>query len=194
MDISPASNMAIYSHEICRFRGTSLPQGNRRHVVGIHHGFPKTKELTTPREIPKTPKKAVQLIAKFPPKSQNHTKSTKKSATPFLCVCFGLHIVEKQIGNCWIQSASILLGDVGNVNAFCTTAIFWMFQTLTFFNCSCFLSRLASHQIQAHYIKLWGPQIFKSWYTKKTMKTKPYNTFLWGGDSIIHQKYTVKSC
>ena len=56
--VSPA--MAKKPSKNVRFRGTSLPQGLANaegYAVGIYHGFPKTKELTTPREIPEQQKK-----------------------------------------------------------------------------------------------------------------------------------------
>ena len=158
MYISPASNMAKTPSNLpvlgyfptarepapCCWDPPWVPQNK---------GWP-----TNQREIPKTPKKAVQLIAntEYPQKNNE----PPENQLPFLCVCFiGLHIISRKTDRELLNSASsILLGDVGNVNAFCTTAIIWMFQTLTFFNCSCFLSRLAAHQIQANYIKLWGPQ------------------------------------
>ena len=137
------------------------------------------------REIPEQQKSGGRWLQNFP-KNKIH----QQSATPFLCVCFGLHIYSGKTDRRTVEfSDSIFWGNVGNVHASAPLR-FWMFQTLTFFNFSCFLSRLASHQIQAKYIK-FGPQSSDHDTQKKQMKTKQYNTFFWGVASFIRN--TVKS-
>lgn len=62
----------------------SQPEGI---AIGIHLFEPKTKELTNQREIPEQQKREIADCLISP-----RTKSTSNQL-PYLCVCFGLHIL-----------------------------------------------------------------------------------------------------
>ena len=139
--------------------------------------FPQNKGIDNPQtQIPKTAKKAVQLIAntEYPPKNN---PSTKKSASVFVCLLWTPYSrkTDRELLN---SASSILLGDVGNVDASAPLRS-WMFQTLTFFNCSCFLSRL--RHIRYKQIRM---------IHKKNKWKRNNPTLFFGGGSIIHQKYS----